>query len=244
MYKQEKIKPYGADGTKREQVEKMFNKIAHSYDTLNHSLSLGIDHYWRNKAIKQLASFKPESILDIATGTGDFSILACKNTGAEEILGVDISEGMMNVAREKVKKAGLDKRISFKKEDCSKLSFSDNKFDAVTSSFGVRNFENLDVCLAEMYRVLNTGGHLIIIELTVPVHFPMKQLFSIYSHTVMPVIGRLISGDSSAYTYLPQSMEAYPQAEIMQETLLKIGFSKVKFERLTFGICTMLVAEK
>ncbi|MBQ3874492.1 MAG: bifunctional demethylmenaquinone methyltransferase/2-methoxy-6-polyprenyl-1,4-benzoquinol methylase UbiE [Bacteroidaceae bacterium] len=244
MYKQETIKPYGVDGSKREQVEKMFDKIAHSYDTLNHSLSWGIDKYWRNKAIRLLAKQKPESVLDIATGTGDFAIIACKKANPKEVLGVDISEGMMNIGREKVKKEGLDGKISFQKEDCAKMSFSDNRFSSIISAFGVRNFENLDICLKEMHRVLSPGGHLIILELSVPRRFPMKQLFHFYSHVIMPMAGRIISKDASAYTYLPQSMEAFPQAETMKQVLLKAGFRKAYFERLTFGICTMFVAEK
>ena len=146
--------------------------------------------------------------------------------------------------RPKPEDLGLDGKISFQKEDCAKMSFSDNRFSSIISAFGVRNFENLDICLKEMHRVLSPGGHLIILELSVPRRFPMKQLFHFYSHVIMPMAGRIISKDASAYTYLPQSMEAFPQAETMKQVLLKAGFRKAYFERLTFGICTMFVAEK
>ena len=183
-------------------------------------------------------------IMDVATGTGDFAIQACRVLQPEELIGTDISEGMMNVGKEKVKQSGLDKQISFAKEDCTSLSFPDNRFDAITVAFGVRNFENLDKGLAEMRRVLTTGGHLVILELSEPETFPMKQLYAIYSKIVIPTIGKLLSKDNSAYTYLPQSIKAFPQGEVMQKILYKAGFSKVTFKRLTLGICTLYFATK
>lgn len=242
-YKQEAIKPYH-EGEKGEQIKEMFDNIAPSYDLLNHALSLGIDRGWRRKAIDALAKFKPSSILDIATGTGDFAILSANRIHPQHITGADISEGMMAVGREKVRKLGLQETISFQYEDCMKLSFPDGAFDAVTSAYGVRNFQNLDAGLREMHRVLNQGGHLLIIELTPPPHFPMKQLFWLYAHIVMPILGRLISHDKSAYTYLPSSMEAFPQAEKMQGILEQIGFRNIYWRRFTFGISTMYLAEK
>ena len=159
-------------------------------------------------------------------------------------MGVDISEGMMTIGREKVAKLGLQNAISFKKEDCLNLSFENESFDAVTAAFGIRNFSNLEKGLTEMYRVLKTGGHLCIIELTAPVSFPMKQLFKIYSHSVLPLYGRLISKDNSAYSYLTKTIEAFPQGERMVDILTKIGFSEVLFKRLTFGVCTLYFATK
>lgn len=244
MYEQEKIKPYEGQGDKGKLVEEMFDNIAPTYDTLNHRLSWDIDKGWRRKAIKRLATFQPKKMLDIATGTGDFAILAAKMLHPETLIGADISEGMMEIGRQKVKKEQLDHIISFQKEDCLHLSFEDNTFDAVTAAFGIRNFQNLDQGLKEMCRVLKKGGHLSIVELTTPVTFPMKQLFHIYSHTVLPVYGKLISKDQSAYSYLTATIEAFPQGETMMEVLKKAGFAKAEFKRLTFGICTMYFATK
>lgn len=244
MYQQEKIKPYDGDGEKAKQVEAMFDNIAPTYDTLNHRLSWDIDKYWRRKAIKALKDRAPKTMLDIATGTGDFAILAAKMLEPDSLVGADISEGMMQVGREKVKALGLDGVISFAREDCLNLSFGDNTFDAVTAAFGIRNFQSLDKGLAEMCRVLKKGGALSIVELTTPVSFPMKQLFRIYSHTILPIYGRLISKDNSAYSYLTATIEAFPQGEQMVEILKKAGFGEARFERLTFGICTMYYAVK
>ena len=243
MYQQEAIKPY-YEGEKTAQVEQMFDNIAPTYDTLNHRLSWDIDKGWRRKAIHQLAPFLPQSILDIATGTGDFAIMAAQMLAPQRLIGADISEGMMDIGRQKVQKAGLNGVISFELEDCMALSYADETFDAVTAAFGIRNFANLDKGLSEMYRVLHKGGHLSIVELTTPVSFPMKQLFHIYSHTVLPIYGRMISKDSSAYSYLTKTIEAFPQGEEMVEILKKAGFSEARFKRLTFGICTMYFATK
>lgn len=243
MYKQESVTPYG-EGSKQEQIRRMFDTIAPSYDRLNHALSLGIDRRWRRTAVDALGKHKPQQILDIATGTGDFALLLAKRLKPQHIIGADISEGMMAVGREKVKEEGLQNVISFQYEDCMQLSFPDGSFDAVTSSYGVRNFQNLDKGLQEMQRVLRPGGHLLIVELTPPPSFPMKQLFWIYAHVVMPLLGRLISHDDSAYTYLPASMEAFPQPEQMEGILRKAGFTEVQWRRFTFGISTMYLATK
>lgn len=244
MYKQEEIKPYGQDTGKGEQVEQMFDNIAPTYDTLNHRLSWNIDRGWRRKAIRQLAKHNPQSVLDIATGTGDFAIMTAEMLRPERVLGVDISTGMMEIGRQKVKERGLSGTISFKRGDCMNLSFDDESFDAVTAAFGIRNFADLDRGLKEMCRVLRAGGHLSIVELTTPVRFPMKQLFHIYSHTILPVYGRLISKDTSAYGYLTATIEAFPQGERMVEILKNAGFREAEFQRLTFGICTMYLATK
>ena len=214
------------------------------YDRLNHTLSLGIDRGWRRKAIDSLKPFAPQSILDVATGTGDFAILAARRLQPQRLVGADISEGMMAVGREKVHEAGLDSIISFQYEDCTALSFATGTFDAVTVAYGARNFDDLDAGLREMCRVLRPGGHLLLVELTTPPRFPMKQLFWIYSHVVMRLIGRVISHDNSAYTYLPESMAAFPQAEQLAPRLKACGFSQVQFKRFTFGLSTMYLATK
>ena len=243
MYEQETIKPY-REGEKAQQVEEMFDNIAPTYDKLNHRLSWNIDRGWRRKAIGQLAPHKPRTMLDIATGTGDFAILAAQMLQPEHLVGADISEGMMAVGRKKVEQLGLQDTISFAKEDCLNLSYADGTFDAVTAAFGIRNFADLDRGLSEMCRVLRKGGHLSIVELTTPVSFPMKQLFKVYSHTVLPLYGRLISKDKSAYSYLIKTIEAFPQGERMTDILKAAGFSEASFRRLTFGICTMYFATK
>lgn len=244
MYEQEKITPYGDGREKAGQVEQMFDDIAPTYDTLNHRLSWNIDKSWRNKAIRALAAFHPQRMLDIATGTGDFAILSARLLNPREIIGADISEGMMQVGRKKVEAAKLGHIISFKKEDCLNLSFADDSFDAVTAAFGIRNFQDLDKGLRELCRVLKKGGYLSIVELTTPVSFPMKQLFWIYSHTLLPVYGKLISKDKSAYSYLTKTIEAFPQGEQMMEIFRKAGFAESSFRRLTFGICTLYLATK
>lgn len=244
MYAQEKIKPYEGNAHKREQVEQLFDNIAPTYDTLNHTLSFGFDRAWRKKAVRTLMAYNPATVLDIATGTGDFALAIARKLKLRHVMAVDISEGMMRVGREKAAREGLHDVVCFQKEDCSHLSFADNSFDAVTVTFGVRNFENLDACLREIYRVLNKEGHLILLELSYPHKRLWRALFNIYSKVVMPVVGRLISGDDSAYTYLPETMAAFPQGEVMREILLKNGFSQARFRRLTMGICTLYIAEK
>lgn len=244
MYAQEKIKPYENNGDKGTQVETMFDNIAQTYDTLNHQLSWNIDKYWRKKAMRRLALWKPQTIMDVATGTGDFAILATKMLNPQSVIGVDISEGMMKVGAEKVERLNMSDTIKFKKDDCMNLSFADNSFDAVIAAFGIRNFPDLDKGLSEICRVMKKGGRLCILELTEPKGFPMKQLFRIYSHTFLPIYGKLISKDNSAYNYLTATIEAFPQGETMMEIFKKAGFSDANFERLTFGICTLYTATK
>lgn len=243
-YQQESIKPYSNEGAKGEQVERMFDQIAHSYDFLNHTLSLGIDRSWRKAAIDSLKPYAPQRILDVATGTGDFALMAVDRLHPQSLIGADLSEGMLSVGREKVERAGKSDIITLQKEDCMALSFEDNTFDAVTVAYGVRNFEDLDRGLREMLRVLKPGGRLVIIELTSPVRFPMKQLFWLYAHVWMPMVGKLVSRDSRAYSYLPATMEAFPQGEVMQGIIEKAGFQSVKFRRFTFGLSTLYTAEK
>ena len=243
-YKQEEIKPYTAEGEKGAQVEQMFDNIAHSYDLLNHCLSMGIDKRWRRAAINTLKPFAPKRMLDVATGTGDFAILAAKMLGPESLLGVDISEGMLDVGRKKVLQGGLANIVKFQKDDCMALSLDDDLFDAITVAYGVRNCPDLDKGLSEMRRVLKKDGRLVIIELTAPRRFPMRQLFWLYSHAFMPLVGWIISKDKRAYSYLPATMEAFPQGEEMQKILEKAGYRDVAFKRFTFGLSTMYTAKK
>lgn len=236
--------PYNGEEEKTPQVERMFNGIAHSYDRLNHLLSFDIDRRWRRHTIRALQPYSHNQILDIATGTGDFAILAARLLHPAHIIGADISQGMMDVARKKALEAGLAEVISFQKEDCMRLSFPDDSFDAVTVAYGVRNFSDLDRGLKEMLRVLKPGGHAAILELSAPARFPMKQLFWLYAHVVMPTVGALISKDAKAYQYLPASMEAFPQGEQMRAILQKAGYQDVRFRRFTFGLSTMYIASK
>ena len=243
-YAQEYIKPYNTNDGKAEQIRTMFNLIAPMYDKLNNLLSLGLHSHWREKAVNTLVPCKPKRLLDIATGTGDLAILAYRILQPDHVIGVDISEEMMTKAKIKVKGKHFSDRISFQHQDCLSLSFDDDCFDAVTVAFGVRNFENLDLCLYQMYRVLRTKGHLVILELSTPIKFPFKQLFNIYNKFVIPMVGGLFGHNKKAYTYLTKSIEAFPQGEQMQRIIGKAGFQQVRFKRLTFGICTLYCAEK
>lgn len=240
-YLQETIKPYSQEGEKGAQVEQMFDNIAPTYDLLNHLLSFGIDYHWRRAALRALKPHAPQHMLDMATGTGDFALLAKKMLQPKSILGADLSEGMLQVAR---KKAEGVTGIVFEKHDCMRLSLPDNSFDAATVAYGVRNFPDLERGLSELRRVLKPGGRLVIIELTSPRRFPMKQLFWLYSHVIMPFVGKLVSRDTKAYVYLPATMEAFPQGEVMQGILQKVGYSDVSFRRFTFGLSTLYVAVK
>lgn len=241
MYEQEHIKPYSQEGEKGAQVEQMFDNIAPKYDLLNHLLSFGIDKYWRKAALKTLKPFAPQQMLDMATGTGDFALLAKKMLQPAHLLGADLSEGMLEVARKKAE--GIE-GMTFEKHDCMALTLADDTFDAATVAYGVRNFPDLERGLSELRRVLKPGGRLVIIELTSPKSFPMKQLFWLYSHAFMPFIGRLFSRDKQAYKYLPATMEAFPQGEVMQQILQKVGYTDVKFKRYTFGLSTLYTAAK
>jgi demethylmenaquinone methyltransferase/2-methoxy-6-polyprenyl-1,4-benzoquinol methylase len=244
-YKTEKILPYkDNDAPKGIQVEKMFDAIAGRYDLLNHTLSFGIDYYWRKKGISALQDIRPEKILDIAAGTGDLALLAYKLLQPEHILCIDISEKMMQIGQEKVSRAGLSDKIEFERQDCMQLKSADQSFDAAMTAFGVRNFENLDKGLQEILRTLRPGGKLIILELSSPEYFPLKQAYRFYSRTIVPLIGRIVSGNKPAYNYLPRSIAAFPQGRRMKVILEKNGFCSVQYEKLTFGVCTLYSAYK
>ena len=242
-YSHEQLKPYRSEGEKVEQIEEMFNNIAPEYDRFNYIASMTIDKIWRKRAILSLKPFAPRKVLDIATGTGDLAILISKKLKPEIVIGCDISEGMMNVARNKCQKRGIS-NVKFEKEDCTALSYPDNSFDAVTSSFGIRNFQELDKALGEMCRVLRKEGKLVLLELSTPVKFPMKQLFPIYARYFMPLLGRLFSKDTKAYKYLPDSIASFPQGEVLESAIKRAGFSEVEFRRLTGGVCTLYIATK
>jgi demethylmenaquinone methyltransferase/2-methoxy-6-polyprenyl-1,4-benzoquinol methylase len=240
----EKILPYAGNERKSDQVRRMFDAIAETYDRLNHTLSLGIDRRWRAKGIAYLQPFAPGSILDLATGTGDLAIAMYEAIAPEHITCVDISERMMEIGRKKVAKAGYAAHISFERQDCLSLTYADNCFDAVISAFGVRNFEHIEKGIAEMYRTLKPGGHLMILELSHPRQFPIKQIYKLYSNTVIPCVGQLFSGEKAAYQYLPASIRAVPQGEAMAEMLRNQGFVNVKVRTFTLGICSLYTGEK
>lgn len=240
----EKILPYGEGDRKRNQVKSMFDTIADKYDFLNHFMSFQQDKRWRRTAVLSLKADAPKTLLDIATGTGDFAIEAYKWLKPDFIVGADLSEGMMRVAEEKVRKAGIEKHFKFEYQDCTALTYADNTFDAVTIAFGVRNFENIAQGISEMFRVLKPGGKMVIIELSRPEKFPMKQLFNLYSVTVLPLAGRLFSKDDMAYEYLPASIKVVPQSGEMVNIIQKQGFAAAAYRSFTFGVCTMYTGVK
>ena len=229
---------------KKGQVALMFDNIAQSYDRLNQVLSLGIDRYWRWRAIGYLKQLNPQAILDVATGTADLAIATAKQLKPTLIIGVDISEKMLDYGRKKVENAHLDNIITLKTGDAEKLSFSNNTFDAITVSFGVRNFENLEKGIAELHRVVRIGGRLVVLEFSKPQMPVIKQLYNFYFIHILPRIGRLVSKDTSAYTYLPQSVQAFPEGAEFVNLLTKNGFKTAKCIRLTFGICSIYIADK
>lgn len=238
------IKPYNEEGvTKKEEVAEMFNNISRRYDFLNHFLSLGIDKIWRKKAVKQLKQLNPEYILDIATGTGDFAVALLK-LNPKAITGIDISSGMLEVGNNKMVRRGFDDRIKLILGDSENLQFDDNHFDGVTVAFGVRNFENLEMGLAEMLRVIKTGGKAVILEFSKPKKFPIKQLFGFYSKRLIPFIGKLVSKDKRAYAYLPESVEAFPEGQSFMDIMSSVGYSNVSGIPVSGGIATIYVGTK
>lgn len=228
---------------KREQVAEMFDNISPKYDLLNHVLSAGIDFYWRKKAIGFLKKEEPKVILDIATGTGDFALEAL-SLNPEKIIGMDISEGMLAVGKEKIKKAGKDHIIDLQKGDSENLPFTDNYFDAVIVAFGVRNFENLLAGLKEMNRVMKQDGTCVIVEFSKPKGTPFRQFYNFYFKHILPAIGKLVSKDSSAYTYLPESVQAFPDGADFLNIYQQAGFTNSKCITLTFGICSIYIGKK
>ena len=238
------VVPYKEDhASKKEQVAKMFDNISGKYDFLNHFLSLGIDTLWRKKAIRILKDLHPKLILDVATGTGDFAVEALK-LNPDRVIGIDISEGMLEVGRKKMIKRGLDSKIELLSGDSEKLPFEENKFDAIIVGFGVRNFENLEKGLGDMLRVLKPGGKMVVLEFSKPVVFPFRQLFHFYFKFILPKIGKWVSHDSSAYTYLPESVQAFPDGKAFTLILSQVGFKNTTCTPLTLGISSLYTGIK
>lgn len=239
------VTPYqNQQATKKEQVADMFNNISKTYDFLNHFMSLGIDIIWRKIAINELKVLQPKRILDVATGTGDFAFEALKILKPEKIIGVDISAGMLEIAKEKIAKRNLSNRFEVRLGDSEKLPFTDNEFDALTVAYGVRNFENLEVGLADMLRVLKPGGKAVVLEFSKPKGFPVKQLYNFYFKYITPGIGKLFSKDARAYSYLPESVAAFPDGKDFVAMMNKVGFQNTKNQPLTFGICSIYTGIK
>lgn len=233
-----------SDLTKKQQVAIMFDKIAFRYDFLNRFLSAGIDVSWRKKAIKQLTALQPQQILDVATGTGDVAILAEKMLRPKKIVGIDISEGMLEIGRQKIAKLKLQNRIDLLKGDSEKMPFEDNSFDAITVAFGVRNFQNLDVGLSEMLRVLRPGGKLVVLEFSRPKQFLFKLVYNFYINTIAPGFGKLIAKNKDAYQYLNDSVQKFPEGPQFIEILEKAGYKETYYRTLTLGICSVYCAGK
>ncbi len=241
--KHDKVTPYATSDPKKKQVAEMFNNISGSYDFLNHFFSLGIDKQWRKKAIKILREDQPKKILDVATGTGDFAFEAMK-LNPEEITGIDISDGMLEIGRKKIAKRGLSDKMTFLNADSENLPFEDNAFDAVTVSFGVRNFQDLLAGLKEINRVLRPGGKAIILEFSKPKYFPLKQVYFGYFKYIMPLFGKAISKDKAAYSYLPKSVLAFPEGKEFEAVLAQAGFSRSNQKTVTGGIASIYTAWK
>lgn len=238
------ITPYNTGADKKEQVAEMFDHIAPKYDLLNQVLSLGIHKAWRRKTVKKLAALRPKMVMDVATGTGDLAIEVVRQLSPQQVVGVDISEGMMKLGREKVKAKKLDTVISFQPGDSENLPFAHNSFDAVTVGFGVRNFAHLEAGMKGMYDVLKPGGMLAVLEFSKPHTFPMKQLVNFYYRFILPLVGRMVSSDKRAYTYLPESIQAFPEGQRFLDVMKKTGFSDVSWQPLTFGIASIYVGRK
>ena len=239
----EQVKPYG-EGAKTEQVRQMFDAIAPAYDFMNRAMTLGIDIWWRRLAVKRLKRIAPAQILDVATGTGDFAIQLNDSLHPQHITGIDLSQGMLDEARRKVKGKGLESTITFEQGDCMALPMQDNTFDAVTVAFGVRNFEHLQQGYQEMARVLRPGGILCVLELSTPTNPLIRWFYDLYTLHIIPAIGSMKSGDKSAYRYLPQSIAAVPQGDDMLQLMRNAGLKEATFRRLTLGVCTIYTAVK
>lgn len=244
-YKAEKILPYQRKETKGVQVRYMFDAIAKDYDKLNRIMTFGgIDKIWRKTAIRLVGEKMPRRILDVATGTGDLALYINRELNPEQIIGIDLSEEMLAIARIKAGNAGVTEKITFERQDCLNLSFADSSFDAVTVAFGVRNFENIQQGINEMFRVLAPKGVLMVLELSTPDKFPFKQFYRIYAGYMIPLLGRLFSKDKTAYQYLPRSIAAVPQGDKMLQIFRNAGFENTRCVTLTFGSCSIYLGEK
>ena len=242
-YNCEKVLPYEKEEGKKEQIRDMFDSIANHYDTMNRTMSLGVDISWRRKAVLKLKKYAPNTILDVATGTGDFAIDAYQILHPEKIVGIDLSEKMLTVGREKINNIGLSSVIDLEQADSLALTFDTATYDAVTVAFGVRNFENLAKGISEMQRVLKIGGQLLILEMAEPKGI-IKPFYAVYSKVIIPVIARFFSKDIKAYRYLPNSIKAFPKENEIKTLLYSCGFSRVEYSDFTFGICSCYLAVK
>lgn len=241
----EKVNPYIHDRRdKGQQVRDMFDNIAPAYDFMNRAMTFGIDKIWRNVAVKEIVRRRPSAVLDVATGTGDLAILLAKKMPEANITAVDLSEGMLSIGREKVDKAGLSDRISLSVADCLDLPFGDDMFDLITVAYGVRNFQNLLDGYKEMYRVLKPGGMISVIVLSTPTAPLAKAGYDVYTKFIIPSVGRLVSKDTRAYSYLPESIAAVPQRSEMTRLMEMSGFKHAKYRTLTFGVCSIYTAVK
>lgn len=222
----------------------MFDTIAPAYDFMNRAMTFGIDRWWRKRAVKMVGKYRPMTILDVATGTADLALQLFDILHPQHIIGIDLSEGMLEVGRKKIAERDLTNQITLEQGDCLNMRFADEKFNAVTVAYGVRNFEHLQQGYAEMYRVLAVGGVLCVIELSVPTNPVIKALYNLYSRTLIPMVGRLISKDRRAYSYLPESIAAVAQGEEMLAIMRKAGFKNCRYKRMTLGTCTVYIGEK
>jgi len=244
-YQHDKIVPFrDSEIPKKEQVAEMFNQIAYRYDFLNHFLSAGIDKGWRKKAIKELGSVKPKTILDVATGTADMPVMMMKFLSPERIVGIDISEGMLDLGKQKIAKAGLQQSICLQKGDAEEIAFPDSSFDGITVSFGARNFQNLEKGISEIYRVLKPGGKLVILEFSRPEKGFFLPFYAVYLRFVAPRIGRVFSGNAEAYKYLNDSVNAFPEGNTFTGILDKAGYQQTRLRKLSMGICTIYTGIK
>jgi len=237
------VKPYNTDKSKKEEIAQMFNNISARYDFLNHFLSLGIDHIWRKKAVNKLKEIQPKRILDLATGTGDFAIALLK-LNPNHIIGMDISSGMLEVGKNKMKAKQVSHIIDMQIGDSENMPFEDGFFDAITVGFGVRNYEHLERGLTEMLRVTRSGGKIVILEFSKPKRFPIKQAFGFYSRFIIPFFGKRISKDEKAYAYLPESVAAFPEGKAFTDILSKLGYNQVESTLVSGGIATIYTGIK
>lgn len=243
-YKAEKITPYGANESKTEQVRQMFDSIAPAYDFMNRAMTFGIDKLWRRKAVKLIGRAKPARVLDVATGTGDLALQIYKTLKPKEIIGIDLSEKMLAIGKQKVAAKGLDHKISLQQGDCLAMTFANDEFNAVTVAYGVRNFEHLEQGYNEIYRVLAPGGVLCVLELSTPTNAFIRFFYDIYTKWIIPTIGRSKSKDARAYSYLPESIAAVPQGEEMLSIMCRAGFSDCRAIAMTFGTCSIYLGYK
>lgn len=241
---QKEITPYEDTESKKSQVSRMFNRIAPYYDFLNRFLSVGIDQYWRRVAIGQLKEDDPKTVLDVATGTADLAIETVRRLSPQKVIGVDISTQMLDIGRQKIKRKGLENMIELLEGDSENLPFADNTFDAITVAFGVRNFEHVGKGLEDMLRVLKPGGKVVVLEFSKPKIFPFKQLFQLYFKYLLPLIGRLTSKDSRAYSYLYESVQAFPEGEDFLKIMNKTGYKSNQCKSLTLGVCSVYTGQK